>query len=216
MTRTSDEIPQGEHNEHRMRRARSWLGQSGNVESDEEKFICLWIAFNAAYGGEPSGADGDGPNETQRINAFLKKIIHHDERNEKKIKAILLETYHKQIEDLLNNRYAFKAFWQYVRGEPKGDNWDAQLERKNDGFWIALEKENVFDIFREVFWRLYQLRNQVFHGGMTFAEGWGRTQLAQGRLIMEDIVPAILKIMEENPKSDWGKVAYPRVGDNPD
>ena len=216
MTRTGDEIPQGEHNEHRMRRARSWLAQSGNVESDEEKFICLWIAFNAAYGGEPSGADGDGPNETQRINAFLKKIIYHDERNGKKIKAILLDTYHKQIEELLYNRYAFKAFWQYVRGEPQGAGWDSQLERKNDGFWIDLEKENVFDVFREVFWRLYQLRNQVFHGGMTFQEGWGRTQLAQGRLIMEDIVPAILKIMDENPGSDWGKVAYPRVGENPD
>ena len=216
MTRTSDEIPQGEHNEHRMRRARSWLAQSRKVESDEEKFICLWIAFNAAYGGEPNSADGDGPNETQRINTFLKKTIYHDERNEKKIKTILLETYHKQIEDLLNNRYAFKAFWQYVRGEPQGVDWDAQLERKNDSFWIALEKENVFDVFREVFWRLYQLRNQVFHGGMTFAEGWGRTQLAQGRLIMEDIVPAILDVMGENPGSDWGRVAYPRVGDNPD
>ena len=216
MTKTSDEIPQGEHNEHRMRRARSWLAQSGNVESDEEKFVCLWIAFNAAYGGEPTGAGGDGPNETQRINAFLKKVIYHDKQRENRIRAILWETYSEQIQDLLCNRYAFKAFWQYVRGEPQGADWDAQLERKNDGFWIDLEKENVFDVFREVFWRLYQLRNQVFHGGVTFAEGWGRTQLAQGRLIMEDIVPAVLDVMGENPGSDWGKVAYPRVGDNPD
>ena len=51
MIRTSDQIPQSEHNEHRIRRARSWLEQSKEVESDEEKFICLWIAFNAAYGG---------------------------------------------------------------------------------------------------------------------------------------------------------------------
>ena len=216
MTRTSEQIPQSEHNEHRMRRARSWLAQSRNVESDEEKFICLWIAFNAAYGGEPNGADGDGPDEMGRINTFLKKVIWHDRQNENRIRTILWETYSAQIEDLLCNRYAFKAFWQSVRGESQGADWNAQFERKNDSFWKDLESENVFDVFREVFWRLYQLRNQVFHGGVTFAKGWGRTQLEQGRLIMEDIVPAILDIMGENPRSDWGKVAYPRVGDNPD
>ena len=216
MTRTSEEIPQSEHNKHRMRRARSWLAQSKNVESDEEKFICLWIAFNAAYGGEPTGVGGDGPNETQRINTFLRKVIYHDERNGKKIKNILLETYNEQIQYILDNRYAFKAFWQWVRDEPGGVDWHAQFKRKNDGFWEHLESENIFGVFQEVFWRLYQLRNQVFHGGVTFQEGWGRTQLAQGRLIMEDIVPAILDVMEENTGSDWGKVAYPRVGENPD
>ncbi len=216
MTRTSEQIPQSEHNEHRMRRARSWLEQSRNVESDEEKFISLWIAFNAAYGGEPTGIDGDGPNEIERINTFLQKVIYHDRLNENRIRAILWETFSEQIQDLLCNRYAFKAFWQSVRGEPQGVNWSTQFKRKNDSFWKDLENENVFDVFREVFWRLYQLRNQVFHGGVTFQQGWGRTQLEQGRLIMEDIVPAVLDVMDENPRSDWGKVAYPRVGDNPD
>ena len=217
MTRTSDEIPQSEHNEHRMRRARSWLAQSKNVESDEEKFICLWIAFNAAYGGEPSGADGDGSNETGKINTFLRKVIWHDQRNEKKISNLLLQgPYYNQIQELLDNRYAFKTFWQYVRGESQGANWNEHFISKNDSFWENFKEDKVFEVFREVFWRLYQLRNQVFHGGVTFQEGWGRTQLAQGRLIMEDIVPAILDVMEENTGSDWGKVAYPRVGENPD
>ena len=216
MTRTGEQIPQNEHNEHRMRRARSWLEQSKNVESDEEKFICLWISFNAAYGGEPTGAGGDGPDEMGRINTFLQKVIYHDRQNENRIRAILWETYSEQIQDLLCNRYAFKAFWQSVRGETQGVDWSAQFERKKDSFWKDLEHENVFDVFREVFWRLYQLLNQVIHGGVTFAEGWGRTQLAQGRLIMEDIVPAVLDIMDKNPRSDWGKVAYPRIGENPD
>ena len=68
----------------------------------------------------------------------------------------------------------------------------------------------------EVFWRLYQLRSQVFHGGVTFAKGWYRTQLRDGSRIMADTVPVILDVMDENPGSDWGRVAYPRVGDNPD
>ena len=216
MIRTSDQIPQSEHNEHRIRRARSWLAQSKEVKSDEEKFICLWIAFNAAYGGEPTGMDGDGPNEIERINTFLQKVIYHDERNEKKIRNLLLSgPYYNQIQELLDNRYAFKTFWQYVRGEPQGENWNAHFIRKNDSFWNNFEEDKVFDVFREVFWRLYQLRNQVFHGGVTFQEGWGRTQLEQGRLIMKDIVPAVLDVMDENPESDWGKVAYPRVSESP-
>ncbi len=221
MTRTSDEIPQGEHNEHRMRRARSWQERSGNVASDEEKFICLWIAFNAAYGGDPTGADGDGSSETQRINTFLNKVIYHDNKQKGKIRAILWSpAYNKHIQDLLDNRYAFKPFWQWVRGEPEGMAWSKRFKQKNDSAWEDFENEKVSSVFREVFWRLYQLRNQVFHGGVTFAEGWGRTQLSQGRFIMEDIVPAILDVMDdvmdESPKTNWGKVAYPRVGENPD
>ena len=215
MTRTSDEIPQSEHNEHRMRRARSWLAQSEKVASDEEKFICLWIAFNAAYGGEPTGADGDGPNETRKITNFLREITDHDEGG--KISTLLLSgPYYRQIEQLLDNKYAFKAFWQYVRGEAEGADWRTAFRRNNDSFWRDFEDGNVYGVFREIFWRLYQLRNQVFHGGVTFQEGWGRTQLEQGRQIMEDIVPAILDVMGENTGSDWGKVAYPRVGENPD
>lgn len=147
----------------------------------------------------------------------MRKVIWHDERNGKKISNLLLEgPYYKQIQELLDNCYAFKTFWQYVRGESQGANWNEHFIRKNDSFWENFKEDKVFEVFREVFWRLYQLRNQVFHGGVTFSKGWGRTQLEQGRQIMEDIVPAILDVMGENPGSDWGKVAYPRVGENPD
>ena len=38
------------HNADRLRRADSWLAHSRKVTSADEKFIFLWIAFNAAYG----------------------------------------------------------------------------------------------------------------------------------------------------------------------
>ena len=80
MIRTSDQIPQSEHNEHRIRRARSWLKQSREVASDEEKFICLWIAFNAAYGGEPTGQN-EYPDR-ERFTNFLEDIINCDTQKE--------------------------------------------------------------------------------------------------------------------------------------
>ena len=212
MTRTSDEIPQKEHNEHRMRRARSWLAQSRNVESDEEKFICLWIAFNAAYGGEATTQNGYPDRE--RFTNFLEDIIVCDK--EKEIENILWETYSGPIRVLLTNQYVYAPFWEWVRDPTTDNDWRRRFNRINERIKRALGQRDVHGVFTEVFWRLYQLRNQVFHGGVTFKKGWGRTQLRDGSRIMADTVPVILKIMEENPEADWGKVAYPRVGENPD
>ena len=224
VTRSEDPIihnKQSDHNAHRMRRAKSWLAQSEKADSAEEKFICLWIAFNAAYGDEPTDRDKDDPGETKRFTKFLKDIIERDERKEGEIRGILWETYSepkKPIRDLLENRCVFKPFWQWVRGEPEGEDWKAKFVRKNEKTNKALVDSNVLEVFKEVLKRLYQLRNQVFHGGVTFRTGYGRSQLEDGARIMEKIVPVILKIMEAEIKKNpdtriWGKVAYPRVGE---
>ena len=73
---TSEGLSQGRHNEDRMRRADSWLGRSEKSASGREKartfeeetgldcerFIFLWIAFNAAYGRELIDDDEANPD----------------------------------------------------------------------------------------------------------------------------------------------------------
>ena len=73
---TSEGLSQGRHNEDRMRRADSWLGRSGKSATGREKartceeetgldcerFIFLWIAFNAAYGRELIDDDEANPD----------------------------------------------------------------------------------------------------------------------------------------------------------
>lgn len=79
--------------------------------------------------------------------------------------------------------------------------------------------KNVGRVFEIIFQRLYQLRNQVFHGGATCGEkSWGWIQLEDANYIMAALVPVILDIMQaeidKNPDTEiWGKVAYPRVGE---
>ena len=209
-----------------MRRAHSWHNRSKEVESAEEKFICLWIAFNAAYGDEPSSrADGsydsDRFTDSNRFTEFLKDIIERD--HEKKIGTLLIKTYSDPIRVLLNNYCVFKPFWWWARGTMASSKWKEKFRASNDAAKRALGKtlmgnENVHTVFKIVFDRLYQLRNQVFHGGVTFGKGWGRSQLEEGARIMADIVPVILEIMEaeikKNPDTEiWGKVAYPRMGE---
>ena len=65
------------------------------------------------------------------------------------------------------------------------------------------------------------MRNQVFHGGVTYRGGKGREQVRDGAEIMAALVKATLKIMEadikKNPDSDvWNDVAYPTVAVTPE
>ena len=190
VTRSEDPIihdKQSDHNVHRMRRAKSWLAQSEKADFAEEKFICLWIAFNAAYGDEPTNRDeddGETKGETKRFTKFLKDIIERDERKEGEIRDILWKAYStepkKIIQYLLENQCVFGLFWQWARDDPKGKDWRTQFDCENDKVGNALEAGNVPKVFGAVFKRLYQLRNQVFHGGVTFKTGYGRSQLEDG------------------------------------
>ncbi len=210
---------QDDDNTLRLQRANSWVARSEKIKNREEKFICLWIAFNAAYGDEPTDRNEDGPVETEKekFADFLEDIIERDERKEGKIRELLWETFPGPIRILLDNQCVFKPFWQWVRGAMELDKWQMKFRERNDKAKKALGNGDVHGVFGEVFMRLYQLRNQVFHGGVTFGKGWGRSQLEDGVRIMEKIVPVILDIMQaeirKNPDTEiWGKVAYPRVG----
>ncbi len=222
MTRTSEQIPQSEHNEdnkHRIDRADSWLRKSEGAKYDEEKFICLWIAFNAAYGVEGTDAN---EVETAKFKDFLRKIRKYDKQNDIGESFLDLDenSEKKPIRNLLTNRHVYKQFWKCVR-DKREDIWSEHFDRENNSASRALDRKltsnnEVDKVFNIVFDRLYQLRNQVFHGGVTCDKnGWGWIQLKDGCRIMAKIVPVILKIMAANPGADWGKVAYPRIGNKP-
>ncbi len=58
----------------------------------------------------------------------------------------------------------------------------------------------------------------MIHGGTTFVEGWSRDQVRNGSRVMEDLMPLVLQIMEDdvNEGSDSnvrGRFNCPRTGD---
>ena len=225
MTRTSEEVPQRQHNEDRMRRAWSWLKRSEKVAHkrkraklaarqegfDDEEFIFLWIAFNAAYGHNIQSA-----YERGKFNNFLEEIVRRDEK--RSVYNILWKTYPGPIRVLLNNRYVFKNFWESIQ-TTGNEGWREEFRRGKRYAANRLARGDVLGVLSIVFDRLYVLRNQILHGGATFAEGWGRNQVRDGSRVMASLVPAILEIMQadidKNPDSCvWGKVAYPRVNED--
>ena len=215
ITRTADQVPQRQHNQDRMRRADSWHRLSKEVDSCAEKFIFLWIAFNAAYGAELTGLDPDKrPKEFDKFSNFLRQIIDRDE--EGVLSESLWCTFSGPIRVLMENQYTYEPFWDATRGLPRGDDWERTLRRSNNGVFQAMGKQEVHRVLTEVFSRLYTLRNQIFHGGATFSTGWGQDQVRDGSRIMAALVPVVLEIMrvdiERNLDSHiWGKVMYPRI-----
>ena len=236
--RTSDQIPPRQHNEDRLRRAKSWLRRSKDAKDDTERFIFLWIAFNAAYGYEAALSDSDKwPVERDKFNRFLREVLKRDKdkvlektlwRTQVVMKyddnGILEKTFRRTyldpICDLLNNRYIFKPFWEAVRGSDTESDWEAKFLECNSSVQCFMEVGDARPVLMELFTRLYTLRNQLIHGGATFEKGWGQDQVRDGSRIMKSLVPSILKIMETDiegsPESDaWEPVMFPRVNYGP-
>ncbi len=203
-------------NKDRLRRAKSWLARAENEHCpDEEAFLFLWIAFNAAYGQDYG--QSDEKNEHDRFFAFAEQIVACDKRNKIRI-ALISNT--DVIKELTDNEFIFDLFWKFIRkGEPK--NWKERLNDYNDKAFAKLGKNDMSKTLNEILFRLYTLRNQIIHGGITFgSEGLGKPQLKSGRKMMTLLVPKIIKIMEQDihttpDTKKWGKVAFPRYKETP-
>ena len=78
--RTDEPASQRQHKEDRMRRAYTWLGRSERTGTEDiERFVFLWIAFNAAYGDESAlreFVEGREARETEPDVCGGDKLVH--------------------------------------------------------------------------------------------------------------------------------------------
>ena len=62
----------------RMHRALSWLQRAAAEKADEDiAFVCLWIAFNAAYA-QDNGGHTDNASERQTFRSFVAEACRLD------------------------------------------------------------------------------------------------------------------------------------------
>ena len=205
------------HNKDRIRRVNSWLDHSRKVTSADEKFIFLWIAFNAAYGVEPKRGRGSYSypkhDELNVIEKFLENILKKD--TSQTIQSILFEKsradwFKQSIQRIMKNEFLYDPYWQEVRNG-SGRAWEKKFKANNEAMLNNYKDCKIKPVLVAVLFRLYTLRNQIFHGGRTFAASWGKKALEDGGKIMAELVPAVLSVMKAHSRSDiWGRVAYPR------
>ena len=103
-------------NEDRVRRATSWLRKGKRARSDVEKFLCLWISLNAAYGyveekgkSEPEGSHG--PSEAKMRRDFFENICAQD-RSTRRLQEVLLDKeWARTVSDVMNNEFIYEGYW---------------------------------------------------------------------------------------------------------
>lgn len=193
----------------RMQRAISWIEGAERYSDDlDMRFLCLWIAFNAAYSNAKTFyMDEDkAPNERDTFNDFVKNLIRYDSR--KRIKTALWSFYPEQIQSLISNKFVFAPFWRHQENEGEYANWKSIFEDKKKKFDNVKQSGNVPAMLDHIFRRLYDARNQIMHGHARRIRGRNRDQLGDGADILGYLVPILIDIMLEHPEEDWGEPHY--------
>jgi len=219
-----------DENHTRMDRALSWLERyeraiGGNGHLDE-RFLFLWIAFNAAYGDDEHmkvATDPGNVDEYHKINCFLQKIAVRD--NTYRLADIVSE-HGEAFLSIIGNRFLCNSFWKAEYPPRSRNAWKGSFEYEKKEAQEILRDEHLTTvqtkrILHLAFSRLYTLRNQVLHGSASWRDNYNRGSLESGDTILGLFVPEALRIMLDAIKHDpdmpyWGQNAYPPYLDKPD
>ena len=193
----------------RIHRSFSWLKQAAANPSEDLQFMCLWVAFNAAYAKDLQ--NHDKPSESEEFRHFLQQICKADNQD---IYQLIWQTYSASIRTLLDSQYVFQPYWDHKNGMKSEQSWQDSFDKARRKSHLALADKNTPLVLSIVFSRLYTLRNQVFHGGATFASTVNRAQLKDAIRILTDVLPLFLYVMMSHPnEAVWGKPYYPPIKD---
>lgn len=193
----------------RVHRSISWLGRAQQEGDDPDlRFILLWIGFNAAYAGD-LGADVD--SERGAFRAFFQTLVGLD-RDGRIYNAVWTRFPH-EIRVLLANRYVFAPFWRYRNGSAEHADWADRLASSQRRIHEAMARQDTVTVLALVFDRLYVLRNQLVHGGSTWASAVNRQQVRDGAAVLAWLLPVFIDLMMDNPDRDWGRPFYPVIAD---
>jgi hypothetical protein len=195
----------------RLHRAISWYASAEiNDNQLDIKFVSLWISFNACYAIDDLHELGDQKtSETASISTFLSKVVEKDVNGN--IYNLLWQQYSQEIRILLDNHFVFKDFWEFIRGKRTEDEFKRNFELSNNKCRHVFQTGNVKEFLTALLKRLYELRNQLFHGGATYNGRVNRKQLKDASNILNKLLPIIIEIMIINKEDDWGAVAFPVI-----
>lgn len=198
----------------RMHRALSWLKRAEEADEDDDvAFICLWIAFNAAYAQDLGEAGGSLASERQTFRNFMADVCALD--MDKALAQLVWQVFPGPIRILLDNQYVFQPFWD-AHSNPRSDgsipeHWRDAFDEARQRVHKALARQDTERVLYEVFVRLYTLRNQLMHGGSTWNSSVNRAQVRDGRVLLTQVLPVMLGVLMDNPNKFEGKAFYPVV-----
>lgn len=191
----------------RLRRSLSWLERAERERKDcDASFVFYWIAFNAAYGQQDSPWH-DQEREKDLYHKYLQRIIDGDWSA---VRTTVWPHLESPIKSLMNNEHVFQPSWRSQDQESDSQDWKQKFKESQTQMARALHQRNLaLSHLCELLDRLYTLRNQLLHGGATYRGRVNRPQVEDGALIMAGLMPCFIKVMIDNPETDWGLPRYP-------
>ena len=190
----------------RLHRAISWLKCAEDIQDNLDlQYISLWISFNACYANNLS--KGEFLSERDSFSEFVRKLVMHDK--EMRFFHLLWNQFSGPVRLLVENKYVYKPFWEFQRGEVK--DWKKPYDKSVSDSMKFLSAQNVEGLLEVVLDRLYTLRNQLMHGGATFKSDVNRSQVKDGNNMLKLLVPLVIEIMLTNNEEYWGKIYYPVI-----
>jgi len=202
-----DEFP--ENLSLRVHRALSWLRRAEQETNDPD------ATFNSIYaeGGKQHKLEEPGHGKRMKGNPalvkYFGKVVTLD--TDARIYSAIWNKYAGPIRVLLNNKYVFEPFWKHHNRRPGNKDWEIQFKKSLGRVKYALKNKETDVLLSILFSRLYVLRNQLIHGGGTWASIVNRDQVRDGTKIMSFLLPLLIDIMMDNPDKPWGKYHYPVV-----
>jgi len=192
----------------RVHRAISWLTRAAAESDDPDAaFVFLWIAFNSAYSQDIGIAYH--VSEKGRFKSFLSTLLAFDRTD--RIYDIVWTRFPHEIRLILENQYVFGPFWNHQNGVEGHEDWSDRLDASVRKAKLALADRDTERVLNELFDRLYVLRNQMIHGGATWAGQVNRAQVNDGVAILGSLIPVFVDLMMDHPEHPWKEAIYPVV-----
>ena len=198
----------------RLHRARSWIHAANALPVDQRhaQFAFFYIAFNALYGHRRY--EGSKEENARDRDEFLKRMraLRDYERRvgQDSIKKAL-DQCQDQCGRLILNHFLRDTYWRKEKTSRELQREFARQRRAADGALI----KGCYDLQLDfVLNRLNVLRNQVFHGCVTYGQrSKGLPSLVDGLAVIRELVPAFYALMDKyGEQVHWPAIPYPRVG----
>jgi hypothetical protein len=132
---------------------------------------------------------------------------------EKRLADLVWTQFPGPIRGLLDNKFLYRDFWNAHNGRLPPEAWKPRFEATKAHTNKALGRGDTLAVLGITLDRIYTLRNQLVHGGSTWNGTVNREQVRDCARFMAALVPVIIEIMMDHPRTVWSGAVYPVVAD---
>ena len=191
-----------------MYRADSWIRHAEKDPlDDDDRFIALWIAFNALYGQADSYLmESTKPSEMQDVRTFVARACQIKGSERRFLRG--LEAVGDDVRILCESPFLYIEYW----GSGFTDALEGRLQSLS-GRAAPRNRKALVQFLGDLFERIYVLRNQILHGSATYGSGANRGTLEPALRVLRELVPLLRTLVDESDSAvDWGRLPYPAKG----